>query len=340
MSIQITDNINTILIINNGVQKYIPKDNTVVSEEEGGFISIYHSGHIELRASFTDITVPLLPDIETLCGTISGYICGCSGSVDLTAIETKLDTIISNTGKSYFVRMLEGDFPGTNGNLNSARRKPLTIGVEEVVWQDASSTYPFPDYTMPATLDIVSTNANDDGIAPLSGARVIAVVGLDGTGNIQFDAVTMNGLTPVSTVNQYIRVLTMFVGSAGATGLNEGNITASYMGNVIDLMVAGDGFSSKAAGSVPANYTLLINLKLIACDIEDNRSAPVTFRIYTRDIYSGVIQMANQYTTKSEIEITEFAVGGFHDVWITAQCDVLGANVGAEVMLKSILAPN
>lgn len=302
----------------------------LVSDEFG----IYQAGFAVFKGKFEDVVSPVTANVTALVQELATYFVNTETT---STIEAAFEEINSNIGKSYFERMLENDFSGTIGGFSTQRRKPLTIGVEEVIWEAPSATYPFP--AAAAVVDLVSDSANDDGIAPLSGAQVVAVVGLDGTGTFVYDVVTMNGLTPVSTTQTFLRIFTIFVAVAGSTGYNEGNITVEHLGNVIDYMAVGNSISSKAVGSVPTNYAMFLDIDMLATDASDVSSAPVTFRVYTRDITTGVRTKAIEASTKQQIHITEFPVGGFNDVYMTAQCDTIGAVVNVETKIKSIIFP-
>ena len=392
----------------------IIKNTCTISENTGGWISIYNDGRITFHFNWSEVVIPATLDAGALVQLLSSWIACCSGGVvpppnpQLTNIENNtantvteiqnccatqtpllqaistsvnkidvdLDAVIANQtlqtaelidirnntlttatntatiitdlntqlnitndaiGKTYFQRMVQQDFLGTVGGANGSKRKPLTIGVEEVIWEYSSATYPFP--AAANVLDLVSDNANDDGIGLLSGAQIVTIVGLDTLGNLVFDIVTLNGLTPVTSAVAFLRILTTYVAVAGSSGFNEGNITVSHLGNVIDYVAIGNSISTKAVGTVPTNYGMLLKIKMIASETDDTKSAPIRFRIYNRDINTGVIQRANEYTTKSDVEMIDLPVNGFNDVWVTAQCDTVAAVASAEIMLHSILFP-
>lgn len=302
----------------------------LLSDEFG----IYQAGYAVFKGKFEDVVAPVTADVNALVREIGSYFVN---STTTTTLEAALEAINSNIGKTYFQRMLENDFVGTIGGFSTQRRKPLTIGVEEVIWEAPSSTYPFP--SAEAVLDVVSDNANDDGIAPLSGAQTVTVVGLDGTGTFVFDTVVMNGLTPVATTQPFLRILAAFVSSAGASGYNEGNIEISHLGNVVEYLAAENATSAKAVGTVPTNYAMFLDAGITATDTSEVQSSPVTFRVYTRDINTGIRTKSVEVSTKGCVNISEIPVAGFNDVYITAQCDVVGAVVNVETRLKSIIFP-
>jgi hypothetical protein len=75
------------------------------------------------------------------------------------------------------------------------------------------------------TLNVVST-ANSDNSGGQA-ARTIVLVGIDANGDYQEETVTMNGQTPVTTVNSWLGINRALVASVGTFNYNAGNITIS-----------------------------------------------------------------------------------------------------------------
>ena len=75
-----------------------------------------------------------------------------------------------------------------------------TSTVPEEIWNGGGLRY-YPSTA--AALNVVSTNANDTAAG--TGARTVRVTGLDANWNEISEIVTLNGLTPVQTVNSYLR---------------------------------------------------------------------------------------------------------------------------------------
>lgn len=109
------------------------------------------------------------------------------------------------------------------------------------------------------TMNIVSSNTNDtntDG----TGARTIQVYGLDDNWNLVEETVTLNGDSNVETSNSYLRVYRMVVRTAGSTGTNAGNITAtaSSAGTVQAHIPIAENQTMQCIYSVPVGYTMFI----------------------------------------------------------------------------------
>jgi hypothetical protein len=95
-------------------------------------------------------------------------------------------------------------------------------GVAEIV---ASFGGTFNIMTSADTLNVVST-ANSDNSGGQA-ARTIVLVGIDANGDYQEETVTMNGQTPVTTVNTWLGINRALVASVGTFNYNAGNITIS-----------------------------------------------------------------------------------------------------------------
>lgn len=104
-------------------------------------------------------------------------------------------------------------------------------------------------------LNVVSTSINDTLAG--SGARTVYIAGLDANYNEQSEILTLNGTTPVNTINDYVWAHTLMVLTAGSTGYNEGILT---LNDTITLMTMPIQFNNayNAAYMVPAGYTFYL----------------------------------------------------------------------------------
>ena len=94
---------------------------------------------------------------------------------------------------------------------------------------------------------LISTSVND-GAGTLAGALTVRVYGLDADFALQQEDVTLNGTSNVATLNTYTMIYRIMVLTAGGTGLNEGDITAT----------------ADTDGTVTAKITALNNQTLMA----------------------------------------------------------------------------
>ncbi len=122
---------------------------------------------------------------------------------------------------------------------------------EQVLGDGMTTRYPFP--TSAAQMTIVSTSANDDVTG--TGARVLLVRG-NITDNVEsFESVILDGTTPVTTTNSYLRINSIIVVSAGSGGVNDGVITLKNGADLLAQANAGTNLSRTAVYSIPSGVT-------------------------------------------------------------------------------------
>lgn len=108
------------------------------------------------------------------------------------------------------------------------------------------------------TMDVVSSDAADKGTPTAgTGARTIFIEGLDGSYNHISEEVTLNGVTPVTTTNSFLRVYRAYVLTAGTGEVNAGTITISDTGGASTQaeIAAAYGESLMAIFTVRSGYT-------------------------------------------------------------------------------------
>jgi hypothetical protein len=133
-------------------------------------------------------------------------------------------------------------------------------GTEETVWS-RGGIYVYP--TVAEVNTISSTSANDT--AEGTGARTVTVAGLDANYNEISEVVSLNGQTPVNTVNAYIRINRMFVttagsgaSAAGTIAAGTGTVTAGVPAVCYAEISNSDNQTLMAVWTVPAGYTAYI----------------------------------------------------------------------------------
>lgn len=136
---------------------------------------------------------------------------------------------------------------GSNGDIDSAAEEDIWCPGGTRIWLDSSET-----------MDLVSDSANDTAAG--TGARTVLIKGLDANYDTQEETITMAGLTPVTTINEYILTYEAIVSTAGSNETNVGNITidstttAASQGNI----VSGNGECDTSHFIVPRTYTLFV----------------------------------------------------------------------------------
>jgi len=131
-----------------------------------------------------------------------------------------------------------------------------TIGTPPAdVWEGGGL---FPFLAAASQLEVVSASANDTAAG--TGARTVLISGLDLNYNTISESVTLNGATPVPTVNNYLRINVFTTTASGSGGTNAGDITLRVVGGGTTQSIAraGYGFGRSCVYTVPNGFTLFI----------------------------------------------------------------------------------
>lgn len=128
-----------------------------------------------------------------------------------------------------------------------------TSGTAADVWEGGGN---YPLLAAASQLEILSSSAVDTAAG--TGARTVLIQGLDANWLSISETVTLNGTTPVTTVNSYLRVNLLTTTSAGSGGQNAGDLTLRVVGGGTTQSIAraGYGFGRDAVYTVADNNTL------------------------------------------------------------------------------------
>jgi len=130
----------------------------------------------------------------------------------------------------------------------------------ETVWAQGG-TYVYP--ASATVMKISSSSAND--AAAGTGARTIAIFGLDANYNEINETVVLNGQTSVDTTNSYLRISRMYVATAGsgATAVGTiyagtGTVTSGVPATIYGMIAIGANQTQMSFWTVPDGYTLYL----------------------------------------------------------------------------------
>lgn len=128
---------------------------------------------------------------------------------------------------------------------------------------------PIPDQAVGEQLTLASSTNNDTAAG--TGVRSVDVHGLDIDGNEQHEIVTLNGMTPVSTIRTNWRFNQSIHGETwGALGHADGTISIYRAGDatrVYNVISPGTNMSMNSARMIPAGKTFFMtNLSMSAAD--------------------------------------------------------------------------
>ena len=131
----------------------------------------------------------------------------------------------------------------------------VTAGVG--IMNDGAAFTALPVYATGEALEVVSSDADDDGSPAGNGARTVQVIYINNNGSVESEIVTMNGTGAVALTDTSVaRVLDIHVLTAGSSGTNEGTITIRVASAGASRMSIPPAQSRAAPGrfTVPTGY--------------------------------------------------------------------------------------
>jgi len=271
-----------------------------------------------------------------------------SNNSDETAVPTpvsKTNSLDVKSTSDFKLRVSNGELEGQT--LNQAFGCNPNVGASfEVI--SADGVYRMP--TTATALEILSSSGDDTSAG--TGARTVLVTGLDANFAEQTETVTMNGTTPVTLANTYIRFSRAIVASSGTytqdtTGSHVGVITIRETGaGDIWASMQLDGFAtgntSMAAFTVPLGFSAQVYGAHF--NIDSNKLATVSFVVRSNadDVsapFSGsFIPLTLGALSGFQYFTSQFPVGVFPektDFWLIGQFSTGSGEIDAtlEILL-------
>lgn len=174
-------------------------------------------------------------------------------------VQTKIGKIISSYGILLaqfptYESVSAGLIDGLSMVNKFGRNPDIDTAATESVWNGGGTYTGFPNSA--EKVSVFSNSANDTLAG--TGARSITIVGLSPSFQIISETLVLNGLTPVVSTQDFIRVHTARIVSAGSSGVNAGSITGRQnvtVGNIFFVIPIGNNQTSVAAYTIPAGHT-------------------------------------------------------------------------------------
>lgn len=221
--------------------------------------------------------------------------------------------------KDFFLEMSKGNIPNHSGVIVRGHN-PSQSSASGFV--DISE---FGDLTYLAAaeiMNIVSTSTDDDGDPAGIGALTLKIDGVDDTYASITENVTLNGTTNVLTSNSYLRVNSMTILTAGSSGWNVGNITATGVSasTIQDEMDATESLSQSSHYTVPLATTgYLMKAEFNAAKIS-GASPEIEFKAYVKLFGGAWLQL---FDKRMDTAVTdEIDVVPSFPAQITAKADI------------------
>ena len=204
------------------------------------------------------------------------------------------------TTEDFGLQVARGQIPYHKHVYKFGQNAVVGDSVETIWSQEGLYSYP-PSAT---TMTVSSSNTNDTSAG--TGARTVLISGLDGNYDEISETITMNGQTPVTTTNSFLRVnraLVLTAGSgeanAGIIYVGTGTVTTGVPANIYTT-INGDGTNQtlQSFWTVPANYTGYVYQTNISTGNSSNTPAVLKTLLVARP-HGGV------FNTKEVIVLTD-----------------------------------
>ena len=205
----------------------------------------------------------------------------------------------------------------------------------ETVWAQGG-TYAYP---ASATVMKISSSSADDSSGG-TGARTIAIFGLDANYNEISESVLLDGQTAVNTGNSYLRISRMYVTTAGsgatAAGTiyaGTGTVTSGVPATVYGMITLTANQTQMAFWTVPAGYTLYL-MGVYFTSANSTANASTNFQLIQRPL-GGVFRIQSSARTPGNGDFifdlhTPLAFTEKTDIEIRAVASAGASNVSAE----------
>lgn len=179
-----------------------------------------------------------------------------------------------STGADYVTNAALGNIDGTGIVNKFGFNSDVDTGSEEVI---ASFGGGINIMTTADTLDITSSDAAD--AAAGAGARLLLIQGIDENFLPIEEYVSMNGLTPVTTVNSYLGINRVYVVQVGTAGVNTGDITITDTSASVGVQAQipeGKSVTQQCIYHTPINKTFLMDyIQISALKLSGGGGSPV-----------------------------------------------------------------
>lgn len=148
--------------------------------------------------------------------------------------------------RDFSLEVSKGNITGHSAIYKFGRNSLITG--TEIVWDESTASYTFPDSA--ATVGLSSDSTADSGTG--NGARTVKLVGLDANFDVLSGVVTLNGATTAVSTGSYRRLHRMIVETVGTDGgNNSGKITAQISGVTVAAISTGFAQSLMSIFTIP-----------------------------------------------------------------------------------------
>jgi len=198
------------------------------------------------------------------------------------------------------------------------------------LWEGPTPTYVFP--AAPQQMLVSSTSANDSATG--TGARRVRIQYLDSNYTQQYEAIILNGTTPVPTVaTNILRINMMFVTSAGSNEAAVGAVSLTGMSGTTTYGYISAGFNTarQAVYTVPRSKTGYVTHWQSGSGSTASHFCQVDLRATSKEgiLTPGVFLVQDSMPSQNSGNIVSFPIPipipETADVKLSAVCDTVNA---------------
>lgn len=246
-----------------------------------------------------------------------------------------MSAIVSGVGDPTSVvnasALARGDFGADEFVVNKrGRNTDIDSGtLPEDIWGGGGAYTGFP-LGAPELIRVTSTSASDTGVLTITGLKS------DASTNFETETITLNGTTPVVSVNTWWRVHTASYNAGSPfTGFNVGNITVQHdttTANVFLFMAAGRSETNCSAITVPAGKVGVV--KTVVAMVEGSSANSVEIAGWIRFPNTSP-RLLRAATVRRDYVLQEEIMGG---TLLPAGTDIVIRAVGSDGSNISMIA--
>ena len=245
-------------------------------------------------------------------------------------LSTPLNSLIGYDADAIMVRSRPVEYDIVSGKMEGFSvvnkfGKNSAVSAPTDLWE-AGGVYTGFNAVAAQQIQIFSSDANDASPSG-TGARTVVVSGLDGNYNQISETVALNGTTPVTTTQTFLRAHTARVATSGSlTAFNAGNITfrqATTTANVFLFMRAGVSQTNNSGYTVPAGKTAY--MRDLHGSIRGGNNVSVDGSIWVRT-NGGAPRLRRPFTIGPAARLNDVIYGG---LVFTEKTDIILRITGA-----------
>lgn len=201
--------------------------------------------------------------ISNSSGSNQTYLRSQSMAGSFPQLASPLNLSVQQDADSIVSRGIDPELDIASGRLSGyttvnkfGKNSDVDTGtLPEDVWETGGEYTGFPT-TGAETITVVSSSASDtsDGV----GLRTVLIIGLDASGNVQTETVTLNGTSGATTSNTFLRLHTALALTSGSSLFNVGTVTFRHTtttANVFLNMQPNRNQTNSAGYTIPAGKT-------------------------------------------------------------------------------------